>query len=459
VNEASLNNIKNNHAIVIGGSMAGLAAAKVLSKHFRRVTVIERDQMPEGANPHKGVPQGRHPHALLKRGELILDEIFPGLIADLISKGAFHVNSGKEFELYMDGVKTPTYESKISMLALSRPLIENTIRQHLLREPNIRFIQEVEVTGVEADPTRTYATGIRVRGRNGVQIDTTDESLFQADLIVDASGKESHMPQWLESLGYSAPTESKVACNMGYSSRIYKRPEGLTWTGFYAQPKAPHRKRGAIMLPMEGNDRLQVTLMGMAGDYAPTDEEGFKEFARSLPEKEVYELISTAEPLTSIVGYRKSHNQLRNYHEMPRYLEGLIALGDAVCAFNPVFGQGMSAAAIGADTLDKALSSYQPGESEASSFAEYFQKQLIQGISVPWQLATGEDLMWYPEQMPEMDHETRLIGQYMMQVQKAATTNPYVMEVFYQVLHLLEAPNVFFRPDIVLQVVNEMVAA
>jgi 2-polyprenyl-6-methoxyphenol hydroxylase-like FAD-dependent oxidoreductase len=195
----------------------------------------------------------------------------------------------------------------------------------------------------------------------------------------------------------------------------------------------------------------------MAGDYPPTDEEGFMEFIRRLPVQKPYEALQKCTPVTPIVGYRRAENRMRHYHEMSRYLENFLVAGDAAIAFNPVYGQGMSSAAIGALELDASIREYR-AEGETGSLAERFQKRLVHAITVPWQMATGEDSRWFPVEGAMPDQEMMLMGRYMEQVFRATCTNPHVLEAFYHVMHLLEAPSLFFRPDIVLQVVNEMVA-
>ncbi len=449
------------HAIVIGGSMAGLTAARILTDHYDHVTVFERDVLPTGAEFRKGVPQGRHPHAILKRGEMILEQLFPGLVEQLIEAGATTVNMGAD-SLWFAGGWRPRYTSKINTTACSRPLLEETVRARLMANPKIRFVQECEVIGLEANAAGTHIAGIRVRGRNGSQLDNTEEALLTADLVVDASGRDSRAPQWLESLGYTPPKETVVDGKPTYASRIYERPADSKddWKIFYMQPIAPDAKRGGIALPVEGGKQWQFTLIGMAGDYSATDEEGFMEFARSLPDPKMYEILQEYKPITPIVGYRRAENRMRHYEQMPRFLENFVVTGDAACAFNPVYGQGMSTASIDALELDQCIRRFRAGETEGMSLAEHFQKQLAQVVALPWQMATGEDMRWFPtEQTGEIDQEMMLMGCYMEQVMRATTVNPNVLEAFYHVMHMLETPAIFFRPDLVLQVVNEMVTA
>ncbi|HEX2910653.1 MAG TPA: FAD-dependent monooxygenase [Chloroflexia bacterium] len=457
-NELASSSKPASHAIVIGGSIAGLTAAKVLSNHYDKVTIFERDRMPEGIENRKGVPQGRHPHVILKRGGMIFEELFPGLTDDLRQAGAVEVNVGQS-AWYAFGAWRPRYDSTITTTAASRPLLESTARRHLMKQPGLRFVQDCEVVGLEMNASGTHVTGIKVRNRNGAILDTTETTLT-ADLVVDASGRDSKAPEWLESLGYPVPQETVVDGKAAYATRIFEKNADwdLDWEFMYVQPTAPYQKRGIIFLPMEGGKRWHVTAIGMAGDYPPTDEEGFMEFIRSLPVQMPFEALQKCTPVTPIVGYRRAENRMRHYHAMPRYLENFLVAGDAAIAFNPVYGQGMSSAAIGALVLDACIKEHL-AEGQTGSLAERFQKQLEQAITVPWQLATGEDSRWFPVEGATPDPEMMMMGRYMEQVFRATCINPQVLEAFYQVMHMLETPSIFFRPDIVLQVVNEMVTA
>jgi 2-polyprenyl-6-methoxyphenol hydroxylase-like FAD-dependent oxidoreductase len=438
-------------AIVIGGSIAGLITAQVLSQHFAQVTLIERDHFSEQAEHRKGVPQARHAHQLLLRGLQAVEQIFPGLTEELKAAGAVPVNLGQELRWYVFGQTRVQYESSLSVISLSRPLLESTIYRRVAAQPNIRMLPRTEVLGIETDAGGAAVAGLRVRPIAGDH-QLAEERTLQADLVVDASGRESRSSQWLSALGFPTPEESVISSRPGYASRVYRRPVDFPEEvkAIYVQQTPPDLPRGAIILPME-NDLWQVSALGMRGDHPPTDEQGFLEFLRSLPSPLIYDAVRQAEPVSPIFGFRNGETRERRFHTLPRYLEGFVALGDAVYAFNPVYGQGMTVAALSAQLLGSCLA--EQSESGLAGLAQRFQTGLADVCAGPWQLASGEDRRWASdEDQAQIDPVTQLSQRYVEQVIKASLTNPALAEVFFAVMQMVELPTVFFRPDVVLQV-------
>ncbi len=453
------------HAIVIGSSMAGLTAARVLTDHFDRVTLIERDALVERADYRKGVPQARHAHALLLRGRQILEELFPGLTDELIVAGAEPMNMGLNVRWFTLGQMRTPYESEIFALGSSRPLLESTIYRRIRANPKITILQRTEIVSLETDEERTRVTGVRVRSIDGSHRIADTTTSIAADLVVDASGRNSRAPEWLAALGYTPPEDVVISSTPGYASRVYKRPATLdpSIKALYIQPYLPNQSRGGIFLPLE-DDRIHVSLVGMIGDHPPTDEEGFVEFARSLPSQDLYDIIKDAEPLDDIVGFRSGENRERTYNKLPRYLEHFLVTGDAVYAFNPIYGQGMSVAALGSMVLDSCLREQreQYGADGFTGLAQRFQARLSETSAPAWQLSTGEDARWAALQAgvePEIDPMTRLSQRYVEQVIKASMTIPAVADAFFLVVNLQEPPTILFRPDIVLQVFSTLPSA
>lgn len=458
-----LNTPNHGHAIVIGGSIAGLTTARVLTDHFDLVTVIERDQIPDTPTFRKGVPQGRQPHALLLRGQLILEQLFPGLTQELLDAGAVTVNMGAEAKWSVVDQMRVSYESEIEITSCSRPLLESTIYRHMLAHPKVHFIQQSQVIGLEADASGTFVTGVRLRSINGEHRLDTPTRVIAADLVVDASGRDSDAPEWLEALGFTLPQETVISSNAGYATRIYRRPAHLPADVkvMYIQTAPPHNTRGGIILPMEG-DRWHVTMIGMADDLPPTDEAGYLEFARSLPSPIIYEAITQAEPLSAINGYRRVENRERGYDQLPRYLEGFLVIGDAARAFNPVYGQGMTVAAMSSLVLDQCLREQHELHSagDFSGLARRFQAQLAAATAGAWQMSTGEDRRWAALRgEATLDPAAELAGRYIEQVIKASLTIPAVAEAFFRVQQMMDDPSLFFRPDIVLMVFGSLPSA
>jgi 2-polyprenyl-6-methoxyphenol hydroxylase-like FAD-dependent oxidoreductase len=439
------------HAIVIGGSIAGLTTAHVLSEYFEQVTVIERDHRPVDMDFRKGVPQSKHPHVLLRRGLLGLETLFPGFEKEIGAAGAVTIDFGKNVEWYAFGKWRPHYEPGLTTLGTSRPLLEATIRRRVERQPKITFMDHTEVIGLIANPDRTKATGVRVRSRDVGQL----EKVHEADLVVDASGRDSHAHEWLENLGYSRPKTTTINAFPGYASRLYELPPGTDFTLMYIQPAPPKVKRGAASIALEGN-RAHVALVGMAKDYPPTDEDDFLNFLAGLPDKRLYDVIKRAKPVSPIVGYRRAENVLHHYHEQARWLDNFILIGDSVYTFNPVYGQGMTIAIKGALKLADLLSEQVQHSNDLSGLAMRFQQALGKTIEFPWKAAIGEDTRWLPitEGVSKPDFQTSMRLGLMKKVMVASTKDPKVAEVFYRVLNMVASPAELFKPGMLVRILT-----
>ncbi len=449
------------HAIVIGGSIAGLLAARALSEHFAQVTLVERDDPHEQGEYRKGVPQARHPHALLLRGQREMEALLPGLTAELQEQGVEEANLGLHIRHFLyTGTRIP-YESAYTVLCASRPLLEQTVRRRVLDIDNVVLRPRTQAVELVANAEGTAVAGVRVRPIGGHELGET--SVLEGDLVVDASGRDSRAPEWLAALGYEPPQEIEVSADVSYTSRLYRRPADAPRDIklLSIQPQAPGVPRGAVMTLLEG-DRWHLTLVGMVGDHAPTDEEGYLEFIRSLSSPMLYDLVKDAEPLSPIVGYRRAENRDRRYGELPRFLEGFVVMGDAAMALNPIYGQGMTVAAISAGVLAQSIRAH--GEQTAGAglggFAKSFQTGLAEAIAGAWQMAANEDQRWIDlrDDRPS-DPGAALMQRYVGQVLNASLTMPAVAEAFFSVLQMIAPPTEFFRPDIVLQVMATLPAA
>jgi 2-polyprenyl-6-methoxyphenol hydroxylase-like FAD-dependent oxidoreductase len=398
--QSSLNYHKNQpafgHAVVIGGSIAGLTAGRVLTDYFAQVTIIERDRLPDTPEFRPGVPQARHAHLLLPPGQAILEQQFPGLIVELQANGATLINSSGEMSFCLDDA---WYDDMPSLIC-SRPLLEITLARRLAAHPGVRFLQEQEVLGLGVDQHGQQVTGVRLRRRRGLDAGRPETQLA-VELVVDASGRGSHAPQWLANLGFTPPQETTVNAFAGYTSRLYRRPPGFNenWKMMRIRRTPPDDRRGGYILPLEG-DRWLVTLIGMGRDYPPTDEAGFLAFARSLPSLRLYEAITVAEPLTKAYGFRLTESRLRHYDQLQRYLEGFLVCGDAACALSPVHAQGMTAAVMGTQALADCLTE-QRRRGDMLDLARTFQQRLSQTTSSVWQLVTEDDRRWPATEVAE----------------------------------------------------------
>jgi 2-polyprenyl-6-methoxyphenol hydroxylase-like FAD-dependent oxidoreductase len=454
ISRLSFTNPAHQHAIVIGGSMAGMCVARVLTDYFQHVTVIERDVPPHERTFRKGVPQARHAHVLLKGGELALEQLFPGLRQELADNGALMINAGSDVALQLLGQWRQPYPSTIDVLACSRPLLEHALYRRLSAHSRVTFVHDCEVVGLCTDERQTQVTGLELRPRNGHA--SEDAIIIEASLVVDASGRGSRAPQWLEALGYTPPVETTVSAQAGYASRIYQCPPEFSpgWKALSIIPAAPAATRGGVILPMEG-DRWHVTLVGMAGDYPPTDEAAFLAFARSLPNLQLYMAILRAQPLSDIWGARNLDNRLRDYAKLPRHLEGFLVCGDSVYALNPIYAQGMTVGALSALAIGQCIHEQRRAHpnGDLRGLAQRVQARIGKVVAGPWQLATGEDRRWPTTEGAEpLPLPARLIQQYVGQLLHTMLTDATVAEVFTRVQQMIAPPTLFFRLDILLRV-------
>ena len=475
------------NAIVIGGGMAGLFAANVLADHCERVTVLERDEawrprsratghtvdtesLPQ-ADGRSGVPQSRHVHVLLLRGVEVLRKRFPGLEEELLALGAPPLSWLKDTAALAGGSWLPRFDSNLIGFSLSRTLLENQVRERLRRRGNIQFRTGYRVVSLSTSFIQTATHGRR-EGEGGSKdarvtgavCTAGDETVtLHADLVVDASGRSSRLPRWLEELGYAAPQESTVNADVGYATRWYKIPEDwqADWKMVLLATRFPDIKGGAVVQPVEGG-RWVVTLVGYAGDHPPTDIAGFEEFARRLIGPQVWEAIREAEPLTGIGGYRRTENHWRHYEKLKRWPQGLIALGDSVCAFNPVYAQGMTVSALSAELLDdflKRRGNRKRGDVDGAllvSSGLAFQKELAKMLQTPWQLATSDDFRWAGRKAGDASLIERFMHRYIEHVLDRIH-RPDVCLAFFNVAHLISPPAALFRPRIALPILWEMV--
>ncbi len=522
-------------ALVLGGSIAGLLAARVLSDYFDEVIVIERDSYPQEIAVRKGVPQARHVHTLLMRGQQILERLFPGIEADLAEAGAPALEWTSEAWGWSASGWLPRFHSYLKTHTCSRELLEGTILRRLAAYKNVRFIENTDIIGLLPDATNTAIAGVRMRARHGAEGEGRSagfptgrggeersagfptgrggeersagfptgrggessagfptgrggessagfptgrggsssagfptgrggEADLLADFVVDASGRESKTADWLEVLGYGRAEDTTINAFLGYASRLYQRPANLNaeWKAVLIGAMPPRTLRGGVIYPIEG-DRWLVTLSGRSKQYPPTDDAGFLEFARTCANPLIYEAIKGATPLSPIAGYRRTENRLRHYERLERFPERFVALGDAVCAFNPVYGQGMTTAALGAETLEKLLQAQRKRRpaGDLTGLSRRFQQALAKVTATPWLMATGEDLrcpgVEGGQELRQSSAIRRWLRGYVERVRLLSARDAATFQVFLEVAHLLRPPTAFFQPRIAMKVLWQSV--
>ena len=439
------------HAVVLGGSLAGLLAARVLADHFEEVTLIERDAYPDTTEARKGIPQANHVHGLLARGREILEELFPGVQEEMIAAGAPVVDIANEIAWFTPAGWGVRFPSDIMVLAFTRPLLDLHVRRRLAEHPRVQILDNTDVLRLMPGAEANQLAGVLICPRASDN-DRRIAKELRADLVVDTTGRASRAPQWLENLGYEPPEEIVIDARLGYASRLYSIPENFDggWQCAYVQAAPPHQKRGGILFKVEGN-RWLVTLIGRAGEMPPGDEPGFLEFARSLRVSTIYDAIRSAEPITPIKTHRATQNRLRRYERAKQLPENFLLLGDSVCAFNPVYGQGMTTAALGAMTLRQCLR-----EQNLNGLSRRFQKRLAKVIAAPWMLAIGEDYRYPETEGGSPSLMTRFMHRYMDRVVQLATHSVAVRTVLLRAFNMLVPPTALFQPRVLLRVLLQL---
>ncbi len=425
--------MEHHQVLVLGSGIAGLLAARVLSDHFARVTIVERDHLPTDASPRSGVPQARHAHGLLMRGLTVIERMFPGFTAELAAHGAPRVEWMIDTLQWIPAGWTQRYPSGIVTWATSRALLESLLRQRVAALPNVSFEEGKAACGLVTNPDQTRIIGVSVD-------DCSD--ILRGDLVVDATGRSSHLPEWLQEIGYDAPAETVVDAHLGYVTRVYRLPDDVQpdWKALLIMT-TPERPRGGVFQQIE-DGKWMMTLAGTAGDYPPTDADGLYAFAQSIPAPPLHDALAVAEPISPIYGYRNTANRLRHYEQLERLPDGLAIIGDAVCAFNPVYGQGMTVAALGAEVLDASLR-------DRAGFASLrFQQRLAKSNQQPWQMATGEDYRYPVDGAPATALIMR-VNRYADWLFQAGCAEPAITSTFLAMMHLMAPLTAMFRPTLI----------
>jgi 2-polyprenyl-6-methoxyphenol hydroxylase-like FAD-dependent oxidoreductase len=426
------------HAVVIGAGLAGLTSTATLAKHFDAVTVVERDDLPQAPAFRKGVPQSRHLHALMGGGQRALEELLPGFTDDLYAAGAVPLRTPFDHLWLSPAGWCYRFPPTHVVPSASREQVEWVVRDRVSRLSGVRFRDRAEAIDIKADAGAI--TAVRVRSRDNGAVEE-----IEADLVVDAAGRGSKSVQWLESLGYGTPERTAIDSRAGYSSRYYAVPEdfGDEWRIISIQPLPPRTLRGGALVPVEGG-RWLVSLYGYLDDHPPTDDEGFLAFAAGLRHPVLYETIRAAKPLGPVHGYLRMANERIHYESLTRWPDRLLVLGDATCAVNPVYAQGMSMAAMTAVTLGRRLAERDGDVSDCGAL----QKEVAAGNERAWQTAVGADLGYLTPADAEVDEETRRGGEYMGRLLELAMVDPVVNKTFFDVMMMLDEPGALSGPEI-----------
>jgi len=459
------------HAVVIGGSIAGLTVARALSRHFAAVTVLERDHYPDGPAPRKGLPQAKFLHNLLPGGDEALESLFPGFRAKHVANGAVEFGSEELRWLTSQGW-IARFSNERRTTASSRDLVDFSVRQMVATDPRITLRGGTEATGLAVDYEARAVIGVRVRGPVGpvgtigtggtggtvgtVGPGGTDERILPADLVVDAGGRGSRAHVWLTSLGYQVPAETRIDAGLVYASRVYRPRPGVRtdWKILVVSPRPDSPRYGAIFA-IEGG-RWMAALGGVGGVVPPTDDNGYLDFAAGLRAPDVHDALLQADPLTPVRRYRGTENRRRAWETMTRGPENFVVVGDAACAFNPEFGQGMSIAARTAVAIERDIATYlrRHRGPALTGLAARLQRSVARTAAPAWDMAVGEDLKFATTVGGARSTVVRLGQWYGDRVGRAAADDPAVAEAFLRVVGLVDPPTALLRPSIMVRALS-----
>lgn len=433
-------------AVVLGASLAGMLAARVLSEHYRTVTVVERDVLEAQPGNRRGVPQARHGHALQSGGSAILDEFFPGILGALVADGAPVWDDGDLSKAvieygghrFVGSGRTP---NAVSTYQPSRALLDWHVLQRLSALPNVSLRSGYDVVGLTSTGDHRCVTGAVLARHDGTQT-----TAVEADLVVDATGRGSRTPVFFEQLGYGRPTEDELVVNLSYTSQWIRMPSEALREHIIALFPRPGSTNTVALLRHE-NDRWLLTIGAMAGDKPAADYPEMLGIARSRVPAHVREVLASAEPVGTTAHYRTPSSRWRRYDEMVRLPGRLLVTGDAVCSFNPIYGQGMTVAALDAMALRGCL---RRGDQDLPR--RYFQAS-AKNIRVAWRNAVNADLA-----LPEIDGQrpigVRLNNAFADWVLTAIETDPVVTGQFFRVLGMVDSPTRLMRPSILARVLR-----
>ncbi|MFK8025403.1 MAG: FAD-dependent oxidoreductase [Ilumatobacter sp.] len=429
-------------AVVLGASIGGLLAARALADTVDRVIVLERDDAPEPgpAAPRRGVPQGRHTHALLAAGQEVLGDWFPGILEDLERAGAPTMRGGSGLWWQNGGYRVMT-DLEGSAYAMSRPLLENLVLEHLEQTGNVEVRHGATVEGLCWDDAAGAPSvdGVSVEGER-----------LGAELVVDCTGRSSRFVTELERAGYPAVPTSNIDVGVSYGTKLLRRrPGDLPCDADFAlvAPTPPAEVRGAVLLPIE-DDRWTLTLVGMHGDTVPTDDAGFLEFARSLPDSPIGDLVADAQHLSRVMSYRYPSSQRRRFERVRRHPVGYLGLGDVQCSFNPIYGQGMSSAALQARELARVVAR---NGVRSPRLASKVYRSTAKVVDNPWTIAAGADFL-HPSTTGDKAPGTDLVNGYVGHVMSATHSSPVVLERMMEVTGLTRSPKDLMRPIFAMRV-------
>ena len=435
-----------NGAVVLGGSFGGLMAAKVLSQHYLQVTIIEKDTVHRYPEARKGQAHTKHLHGYLPCALNTLFSYFPGLAEEIVNSGGVANDFGNSMNWFTHGGFKKNVFLNIQGISLSRPLLEHLVRERVLALPNVALLDNTTAKGFLYSDDKRKVTGVAIESKQDGQV-----TKLGADIVIDCTGRGSRTPQWLTEMGYAEVPVSQVKIDVTYTTRLYKRDpaDARSRTWMACTPEAPKERRNGAAFPIE-DDKWIISVGGWHGEQAATDEKGFLDFLKKLPNPNLYDIASTCEPLGDIFQYKYPVSIKRNYEKMSRFPEGLLLLGDAVSSFNPVYGQGLSSVCLQAVELDKLMK-----ENKAEhQLAKTFFKRTVKIKNKLWKMSTNEDFR-FSETTGTRPFGIGLMNKYVSQMHRATLHDEVVCKTFLKVMGLVDPPTKLMHPKIIWRILRQ----
>ncbi|WP_169739971.1 FAD-dependent oxidoreductase [Actinospica robiniae] len=427
-------------AVVIGGGFAGLVTARVLTDFFVEVVILEQDELDENAGVHPDVPQGKHAHGMLARGGQILERLFPGLRAELEAAGAPVFDYGEYVHFLLPEGYAPRVHTGVPLQTFTRDELERVIRRRVRALPQITLVDGVRCLGLAAKADG-HVTGV---------LHSLDD-VVDAEFVVDASGRSSVLTEWLARLHVEVPPKRVVKARVSYTSVGFERSDRdeVDFTLAYQMTIAPDVARGGVVLAVE-NDRWLCSLVGYEENVPPVDDEGYLQFARGLDNTHLFKLLEHRRGQDGVRRYTHLNNEWRQFHRVRAWPERLVAVGDAVCVLNPVFGQGMTMSAVHAELLHEMLAARAEAGGGLDGLGRSFQARLVRAIRPAWTLSSGSDLMWDSRHRPPAS--ARVAHWYNRRLLAAAVREPEIWIRFVRVVNMIAPPATLFAPGVLAKV-------
>jgi 2-polyprenyl-6-methoxyphenol hydroxylase-like FAD-dependent oxidoreductase len=439
--------VRGERAVVLGASIGGMLAARVLADFFGTVTVVDRDVLPDDPCTRRGVPQSRHVHALLPRGAHIIEELFPGILDQLVANGAPIWDDGELSKLHASfgghditrSGKLPVKRDAVALYMPSRPFLECHVRRRLRALQNVTILTGHDVAELTSTANQNRVTGVRIINRDGGL-----ELELVADVVVDARGRGAHTPALLESLGYGRPVEDHITMRTTYVSQLLRIPPGTLKEMFVNISPAPGRPTGMFLTGYE-NDTWMFTVFGMVGHEPPRALDGMLSFAQAYAPAHLLAAVRTGEPIGEVAQHRMPSSQWRRYDKMRRFPDGLLVCGDAICSFNPIYGQGMTVSALDAIVLRGCL------RRGGTDLPRRYFRASAKPIGVAWKMAAASDLA-FPEVEGKRSRSMRVTSRFVDWALSACESDAGVAEQFFRVNSLLDHPLRLLYPTFIYRV-------